>query len=83
MAMHRQGRYCILQNSCLFILEFVALSFCVRAETFAGYMKCKFLCPRHEMTEGHIKFTLSLCVCVCLCVPELCAAHNFISHSGI
>ena len=22
------------------------------------------LCPRHEMAEGHIEFTLSVCVCV-------------------
>ena len=30
----------------------------------------RFLCPRHEMAEGHIEFTLSVCefVCVFICV---------------
>ena len=27
---------------------------------------CHFLCPGHEMAEGHIEFTLSMCVCVCV-----------------
>ena len=26
--------------------------------------KVVFLCPRHEMAEGHIEFNLSVCVCV-------------------
>ena len=41
----------------------------------------------HEMAEGHIVFTLSVCFCVCVCVhmrvhvcvcPELCPKHNFL-----
>ena len=27
-----------------------------------------YFCPRHEMAEGHIEFTLSVCVCVCVCL---------------
>ena len=27
------------------------------------YILYYILCPRHEMTEGHIEFTLSVCVC--------------------
>ena len=38
-----------------------------------------FLCPRHEMAEGHIEFTLSVCVCV----PESCPGHNLAVHDGI
>ena len=39
-----------------------------------------FLCPRHEMGEGHIEFTLS--VCVCLYVPESYPNHNLAIHDG-
>ena len=38
-----------------------------------------FLCPRHEMAEGHIEFTLSVCVCV----PEPCPGHNLAIHNEI
>ena len=36
-----------------------------------------FLCPRHEMAEGHIEFTLSVCVCVCVCVCECVCVYVF------
>ena len=41
--------------------------------------------PRHEMAEGHIEFTLSMCVCVCvcICIPKSCPGHNFAVHDGI
>ena len=42
-----------------------------------------FLCPRHKIAGGHIKFTLSARVCVRLYVPESCPTLNFIVHGGI
>ena len=39
----------------------------------------RFLCPRHEMAEGHIEFTLSVCVCF----PESCPGHNLAIHNGL
>ena len=40
-----------------------------------------FYAPCHEMAEGRIEFTLS--VCVCLCVLESCPGHNLAVHDGI
>ena len=39
-----------------------------RVLSWCNQLLLQFLCPRHEMAEGHIEFTLSLCVCVCVCV---------------
>ena len=48
---------------------------------------CSFLCPRHNMVEGHIELTLSVCVfvclCVSLCVPESCPGRNSAVRDGI
>ena len=35
------------------------------------------LCPRHEIVEGHVVFTLSVCVFVCL-LPESYPTRTFV-----
>ena len=46
-------------------------------------MCTKYTPPSHEMAEGNIEFTLSVCVCVCLWVAEWCPGYNVAVHDGI
>ena len=42
-----------------------------------------FLCPHHEMAEGHNRvYLVHLCVCFGLCVPEPCPVHNLAQIMG-
>ena len=47
----------------LFYMQYLGVT---RSVTHLIFKMNILLCPRYEMAEGYIEFTLSVCVCVCV-----------------